>query len=109
MKILKRILLCLVFFVSIFDRKTHAHRTTENVFRLSYNRNDLTKRRMDECDDIITRLNSLSKPNRNAVMILLDSLYQQEAQDAQKEFTVHGNGYCIKYNLLTGSFRREKT
>lgn len=109
MKILKRILLCLVFFVSIFDRKTHTNRTTENVLRLSYNQEDSTNKKMNECDEVITRLNSLSKSNRNAVMILLNSLYQQEVQEAQKCFTLYSSKGCVRYNPISGSYREEKT
>lgn len=105
MKILKRIFVCLVFFVSIFNRKTHTGETAENIFHLSYNHDDSPKKKSDNSDEVIARLNSLSESNRNAVMILLNSLYQQEVREAQKEFTLYTDKGCVKYHPLSDCYR----
>lgn len=102
MKILKHIFIGLVFFISIFNRKTHIHESTGNIFRLCCSSHkDCPKKKSDEYDEFVTRLNSLSKPNRNAVMILLNSLYQQEVKNVQKEFTLYSDKGCVKYHPLS--------
>lgn len=101
MKILKHIFVSLVFFISILNRKTHIHEEVGKIFHLNCTHNVCHKKKSDEYDEFVIRLNSLSKHNRNAVMVLLNSLYQQEVKTAQKEFTLITDKGCIKYRPLS--------
>ena len=100
MKILKHIFVSFVFFISIFNKKTHIHEVTGKIFHLNCTHNYCHKKKSDDYDEFVIRLNSLNKPNRNAVMILLNSLYQQEVKNAQKEFTLITDKGCVKYHPL---------
>ena len=79
------LLLLLTIFVSPFSLAVHLyHKQVKSNERRESELQCITT----EDESVLLKLNSLTKCNKNAVLLLLDSLHKQEVHNLQKKFTV---------------------
>lgn len=98
MKLFKHITFGIVFFISMLHQKIHSGDSIEKTFHKCCNSHSVPQgRKEEEYDAFISRLNSLSSVNKNAVIVLLDSLYQQELDREKEEFTLYTDKGCVHY------------
>lgn len=72
------ILFCVIFVAVIFNSQSKSYSRQYQSY----------EQRQAKILEVVEKISSLNKTNRNAVLLLIDSLYEQEQIDFKKQFRI---------------------